>query len=216
MDVAVKPARSNGPAVPVESVMPEYLIANKGLSRYYEVLPSGTSEVEQHNSVYLNRAPAEAIFLVKAGAVILIRDSLSEKSGEVNEECAGVRGPGEVFGAFNGSRWTFEEAKALTDTTLQVCMIDDVPKELFVLELQRQLVHANESLSIALGVTSSEKIARMLLVLSCKRFYDPDEGLCFTHEVLTIISGTTRLSVSRKLADFRAKGLISTERGIQI
>lgn len=193
------------------STRPEFLEKLNNPFESYSELPYREIVMPEETAIYRYGDRADVVYVIESGAVVLIRESLSQ-GGFVREECAGICGLGDAFGALYGFPIYHEEAMALTEIKVRIYMPDLLPKKLLFAELKRQVILSREILSILQGDEVREKLARLLLILESKGIVDENGGIPLTQEALGAVIMSNRATVARTLGDMRLEGMVESER----
>jgi CRP-like cAMP-binding protein len=178
-------------------------------------------EVRRRQVIYLPGDPGAAVYFVNGGRV-----KVSKVTRDGKELTLAYRGPGEVFGETclidGGPREEMAEA-------MENALVTEIERNEFERLLQGQAV-----LGLRLAKTLAQrrremenkienlifkdvnsKLADLLLRLGAEYGVDDARGtlvqLKITHQEMANLIGSTRETVSLTLAQFKRKGLISTE-----
>jgi len=194
-------------AVPMGNGSAGFLLSN-GVGR-------SKSEYRRGQTVYLQGDPANAVFFVIQGRVLL---SVVSPCGR--EAVVGIIGPGEFFGEGSINDEEIRETAAITLERSTIVRIErqDMKYVLrhsmefcegFLRHLLRRKTQMEEALADQLFSCSERRLARVLLLLA----RDSDGQPCVavprvSQTTLAAIVGTTRSRISYFLAKFRKMGLV--------
>ena len=121
------------------------------------------------------------------------------------------------YGAQNNYHY---QAKTLSNTYLRWCSLLDIAKSpdlalILTAQLSQRLIKAEQLLTITGLRKVEERLWQLLLFLKKEMGQSVFEGtrltIRFTHQHLASIICTTRVTVTRLLGDFQARGLISID-----
>ncbi len=173
---------------------------------------SGPARIyEKGEMIYWQGSRAEEFYFLKSGAV---RVSLCSENG--SEKTLSVLKPGRIFGeaAFFDGLPRVSSARALRRTeavpvtrrSLMECIRHEPQLAVSLLSYLSQTIRMlSAQLDTVAFQQADERIARLLLKLAA------ENGLIqATHEDLAALAGVSRVTVSRILGDFSARGWVRT------
>jgi len=181
------------------------------------------STVQMHKPIYFPDQPSNAIFLLKSGHV-----KISRVNAEGEEMILGIIGPGEVFGElalFEEASERNELAESLDETV--ICTIRRTDFE----DLIRNKPELNFRVTKRIGLRLrqfEERIGDLLykdakmrvasfLINYAEEFGRMKGGIIticlhLTHQEISLVTGTTRQTVTTTLNEFRSEGVIDFSR----
>jgi CRP-like cAMP-binding protein len=178
-------------------------------------------EIRRRQVIYLPGDPGGAVFFVNGGRV-----KISKVTRDGKELTLAYRGPGEVFGETclidGGPREEMAEA-------MENALVTEVERSEFERLLQAQALlglrlskilaqrrrEVENKIENLVFKDVNAKLAELLLRLGTEYGVDDSRGtlvaLKITHQEMANLIGSTRETVSLTLAQFKRKGLISTD-----
>jgi CRP/FNR family transcriptional regulator, cyclic AMP receptor protein len=178
-------------------------------------------EIRRRQVIYLPGDPGGAVFFVNGGRV-----KISKVTRDGKELTLAYRGPGEVFGETclidGGPREEMAEA-------MENALVTEVERSEFERLLQAQALlglrlskilaqrrrEVENKIENLVFKDVNAKLAELLLRLATEYGVDDSRGtlvaLKITHQEMANLIGSTRETVSLTLAQFKRKGLISTD-----
>jgi CRP-like cAMP-binding protein len=174
------------------------------------------SDLRKDEVVFLQAAPADAVFYIQKGKIKIV---VASKQGK--EAVVGILSPGEFFGegCLIGQPLRLATAKAMTESQvvrvrkaemLRALHAEPTFTELFMTHLLTRNSRVEEDLIDQLFNSSEQRLARTLLLLAN---FGKDGGpqpitTRISQETLAEIIGTTRSRVSQFMNKFRKLGFI--------
>jgi CRP/FNR family transcriptional regulator, cyclic AMP receptor protein len=183
-----------------------------------------TSEHKKGQVIFVQGAPADAVFCIQRGKVKL---TVVSKQGK--EAVIAILGPGDFFGegCLTGQLVRMSTGAALSECTIiklkrdvvvRLLREEPVFSEMFLAHLLSRNSRIEEDLVDQLFNSSEKRLARVLLLLAnFGKEGKPEKVVArLSQETLASIVGTTRSRVSFFMNRFRKLGFIDYNGGLQV